>query len=84
MTTGPGPDRPAIVLPVAVFLLATFAFAAALLVLQQQTGVDPNLISLVQFGPAFATATVVLAFRRSSACAERRAGWSSLRWPPWG
>ncbi len=65
MTTEPGPGRPAIVLPVVVFLLATFAFAAALLLLQEAMGVDPNLISLVQLGPAFATATVVLAFRRS-------------------
>jgi len=71
MTTEAGARPPAITLPVVVFVLATLTFSVGLLALQEPAGVDQNLISLVQFGPALGAATVALAFRRSRRWAFR-------------
>lgn len=48
---------------VAIFIVATFLASGALLVIQPLTYIDPNVLSLVQFGPTVGAVIALLVFR---------------------
>jgi hypothetical protein len=58
-------QSPGIWLPTATFLCVTLVASAACQVAQITFGIDPALISIVQFAPAFGTAATVALFRHS-------------------